>query len=137
MCITHVQPHRKAIIDNSDVTGGVHNSSSSLALILQHDFWGNPIEHSGSHKSFRPLTVLYFRALVRLFGLHATVFHAANLLLYGICCCLIYRLLSLLLFRDGRSSSAASSSAGPLVGTLFFAVHPVCTVDGVVYRGSR
>ena len=35
--------------------------SSSIFSIFTHDFWGTPISHVGSNKSYRPFTVLSFK----------------------------------------------------------------------------
>jgi hypothetical protein len=45
-----------AIVRNQDVLG-----TNGLAQILVNDFWGTPMSHAASHKSYRPLTVLTFR----------------------------------------------------------------------------
>ena len=48
---------RAAVLMNSDV-----RPETPLSLLLAHDFWGQPINTAGSHKSYRPLCVLSFRA---------------------------------------------------------------------------
>lgn len=45
-----------AITLNRDVLG-----TSSIINLLRNDFWGTPMSDIGSHKSYRPLTVLSFR----------------------------------------------------------------------------
>ena len=47
-----------AVVRNPDVCA----PSLPLAQLLAHDFWGMPLTSSRSHKSFRPLTTLSFRA---------------------------------------------------------------------------
>ncbi|TKR61255.1 hypothetical protein L596_028388 [Steinernema carpocapsae] len=100
----------QAIVSNADVLG-----SSSLFNVFQNDFWGSPISHPGSHRSYRPLTILSFR-LNYLFGqLNPFGFHLANVLLHAIVSCFVLEL-SKRFFerRDSRLFSA-----------LLFAVHPV------------
>ena len=45
-----------AICTNPDVLG-----RTSLAELFVNDFWGKPMAHPDSHKSYRPLTTLTFR----------------------------------------------------------------------------
>ena len=45
-----------AIVNNRDVIG---NNSHSLWF---HDYWGQNLSRSDSHKSYRPITTLTFRA---------------------------------------------------------------------------
>ena len=47
-----------AIVGNKDVNS---DTPTNITAILTHDFWGEEIRSSNSHKSFRPLTVLTFR----------------------------------------------------------------------------
>ena len=51
---------RLAIIDNADVQHG-----APLADVWVNDFWGKSLRKTDSHKSYRPLTVLSFRAHTR------------------------------------------------------------------------
>lgn len=46
----------RVIVENKDVLGG-----TSLWQLFGHDFWGDPMSHKLSHKSYRPLTILSFR----------------------------------------------------------------------------
>lgn len=48
-----------AIVTNADVQS---NGSTDFSAIWNHDFWGKDIKSEQSHKSFRPLTTLSFRA---------------------------------------------------------------------------
>ena len=69
-----------AIVQNQDVKG-----MAPLSQLLRNDFWGQPLASNGSHKSFRPLTVLSFRINYLLSGgLHATSFHVCNNILNAI-----------------------------------------------------
>lgn len=45
-----------AVTSNPDVTGG-----NSLYQVFLNDYWGKPLSHPLSHKSYRPLTILTFR----------------------------------------------------------------------------
>ena len=53
--------------------------------LLRHDFWGRPLAGITSNKSYRPLTVLTFRANFALHGLRVEGYHAANVLLHAAC----------------------------------------------------
>nr|CAI5852735.1 unnamed protein product [Callosobruchus analis] len=45
-----------AVAGNRDVAG-----DRPIAEILVNDFWGTPMAHADSHKSYRPLTTITFR----------------------------------------------------------------------------
>jgi hypothetical protein len=46
--------------------------------LLANDFWGTPLSHNGSHKSFRPLCTATFKLNHLLGGLQPLGFHAVN-----------------------------------------------------------
>lgn len=46
----------RAILKNQDL-----QPETPIGNIWYDDFWGTPLRHSGSHKSYRPLVVLTFR----------------------------------------------------------------------------
>ncbi|GIY52294.1 uncharacterized protein CDAR_172271 [Caerostris darwini] len=48
-----------AVVGNPDVVG-----RNPVAALFENDFWGRPMAHPASHKSYRPLTVLTFRDVV-------------------------------------------------------------------------
>jgi hypothetical protein len=52
-----------AVTGNVDVSGadGVGWIQALPRILLKHDFWGQDISKSDSHKSYRPLTTLSFR----------------------------------------------------------------------------
>ena len=49
-----------AILYNGDTSA---NNQESYFSIWKHDFWGNDISLNQSHKSYRPITVTYFRTI--------------------------------------------------------------------------
>ena len=57
LAVQFVWDDRAAVLMNSDV-----RPETPLSHLLVHDFWGQPINTAGSHKSYRPLCVLSFRA---------------------------------------------------------------------------
>lgn len=72
-CITSVCCSR-AVLRNPDVRG-----SQSPWLAFGHDFWGTPLRSAGSHGSYRPLSVLSFRANAYLAGgLRPHAFHLVS-----------------------------------------------------------
>ncbi|KAK3256871.1 hypothetical protein CYMTET_30492 [Cymbomonas tetramitiformis] len=112
-----------AVVTNDDVTG-----NAPLREIWRHDFWGKPISSPVSHKSYRPLTTLSFRANASWFGPEPFSFHAINVLLHGFVTGLFAlmagHICSLLPARhDGRQEA----EVGGLVAGLIFAVHPIHT----------
>lgn len=60
----------RAIVSNEDL-----RPSSSWMDLWSHDFWGTPLDHAGSHQSWRPLCVLSFRLNYFWSGTHAKVSH--------------------------------------------------------------
>ena len=74
---------RLAIIDNADVQHG-----APLADVWVNDFWGKSLRKTDSHKSYRPLTVLSFRAHTwwRQGPPEPAPFHAVNAALHAVAC---------------------------------------------------
>ncbi|XP_018017824.1 protein O-mannosyl-transferase TMTC1, partial [Hyalella azteca] len=100
-----------AITSNPDVTG-----ANPLYQVFLNDYWGKPLSHPLSHKSYRPLTILTFRLTHSLVGLSSAWFHLGNVALHALVCLVYTRLLTRLL-----SPQAALSPA------LLFATHPIHT----------
>ncbi|GMS87694.1 hypothetical protein PENTCL1PPCAC_9869, partial [Pristionchus entomophagus] len=115
-----VYDDHQAIVSNPDVI--------SPAFSLWNDFWGGPIGAKGSHKSWRPLTTLSFRANFLLHEFKPFGFHAVNVLLHVACSLLVLRLAE----RTVRGRTAR------LFAALAFALHPVhCeAVAGIVGRAD-
>jgi len=80
-----------------------------------HDYWGKPLNHSMSHKSYRPLVVLTFRAQYALHEQNPVPYHVVNVLLHA----LVSALVVPLAYEFFRAPSLA------LIAGLLFAVHPV------------
>lgn len=125
---------RAAVLSNPDVLG-----LRAFRDVLRHDFWGQPMEAPGSHKSFRPVTVLSLR-LDRAFFSFAqhwltkeinvsveAVHHLANLLIHTLCSALVAYIAAAL------GGQYVSYVAGSL-----FALHPVHTeaVCSIVSRAD-
>lgn len=115
-----------AVVRNQDVT----NSSTTLAEILRHDFWGTNLSDPTSHKSFRPLTTLMFQLEVRIFGLRADPMKFHNFALHVLVCWLLLSTLPRL-FPN-------TDTVVLFFATALFAVHPVHSeaVSGVVGRAE-
>ena len=118
----HTCTYSRAILNNQDLRPDV----TPLRQLLANDFWGTPLRHPGSHKSFRPVCVATFRLNYWLHGLRPAGYHAVN-----IACHSVNSLLFLLLLVKLTGSRQLAILAG-----LAFAVHPVHTeaVAGVVGR---
>ena len=101
---------------------------SSLTQLFYNDFWGTPLIHSGSHKSYRPLTVLTFRLNYNLGALHPFGYHFGNVLLHALVTAIFTHLAKALLRRQIPA----------MVAGLLFASHPIHTeaVAGVVGRAD-
>ena len=124
-----------AILDNKDVP-----ADTPLSTVFENDFWGVPMASPDSHLSYRPLTVLSFRA-DRIMGqwlqdaswfnmtrpgpgadtvLEPRVFHGSQISLYALACAGFVYAIDALCARQ-------LSGAQLYVAGLLFAVHPVHT----------
>ena len=112
-----------AVIRNEDVRGG-----NPMARVWVDDFWGTPMASNSSHKSYRPITVLSFRANHCIHGLDPTGYHVVNVLLHAIVSAVAAPFYARLL-GDERAAELAA---------LLFALHPVHTeaVASVVGRAE-
>ena len=113
----------RAIIKNPDV-----QAETSLHQLFKNDFWGTPLTHSGSHKSYRPLCVLTFRLNYLLGGLDPWGYHLVNVILHALVTALFTHT-ALELLQDDQAA---------LIAGLMFASHPIHTeaVAGVVGRAD-
>jgi hypothetical protein len=116
----------RAIKTNPDV-----QPSSPWINVLFNDFWGTPLTHSGSHKSYRPLCVLSFRFNFWTHELHPFGYHLINVLLHCVATAL-FTCLARSLFHP-RASGLPTAVAG-----FLFAAHPIHTeaVAGIVGRAD-
>uniref|UniRef100_A0A1D1ZTU4 DUF1736 domain-containing protein n=1 Tax=Auxenochlorella protothecoides TaxID=3075 RepID=A0A1D1ZTU4_AUXPR len=129
-----------AVVKNNDVTGG-----GPLSAVFIHDFWGQDLRSSTSHKSYRPVTTLFFRVLNILggewlpweteeddpgTGPDPRPFHAANAALHGVLTAQVYWLARQLTPSPLQGSPTVFAG----VAAALFAAHPIHTeaVAGVV-----
>jgi len=94
-----------------------------------NDFWGTPLHHSGSHKSYRPICVATFRLNHLLGELEPFGYHLVNVILHGIVSVLFYDLTKYI-FGDRILPR--------MVAAILFIVHPIHTeaVASVVGRAE-
>lgn len=104
---------RAAIVENKDLL-----PSSPWSSLLWHDFWGDPLTHQRSHKSYRPLSSATFKLNYHIHQLNAAGYHVVNILLYGIVCYLYVQLCEIV-FREKMWSTAFAG--------FLFAAHSVHT----------
>uniref|UniRef100_A0A0P6DC12 dolichyl-phosphate-mannose--protein mannosyltransferase n=1 Tax=Daphnia magna TaxID=35525 RepID=A0A0P6DC12_9CRUS len=115
----------RAIKTNPDV-----NPSTPWINLMFNDFWGTPLTHSGSHKSYRPLCVLSFRFNHWLHELQPAGYHLLNVLLH----CAATALFTLL----ARSLLPPRAGLATAIAGCLFAAHPIHTeaVAGIVGRAD-
>ncbi|XP_070539310.1 protein O-mannosyl-transferase TMTC4-like [Ptychodera flava] len=115
---------REALIHNRDL-----RPETPVTQLLAHDFWGYNISLNGSHKSYRPLTVLTLRwNYIMAGGLHPFGFHLINVVLHSVVCVLVLRTVSIVYAEIlGDCSNGFHSPRASLVTAILFAVHPVHT----------
>ena len=119
-----VSVRRRAVVSNADL-----RPSSPWSVLVSNDFWGTPLKHSGSHKSFRPVCTTSFR-LNYLFGeLDPFGYHLVNVLLHVV---------SSLLFLCVCVHVFGGKTGCILMATMLFSVHPIhCeAVAGIVGRAD-
>ncbi|CAG5119032.1 unnamed protein product [Candidula unifasciata] len=102
----------RAILKNPDLL-----PETPIWNLFYDDFWGTPLLHSGSHKSYRPLCVLTFRLNYMLGGLNPWGYHLGNVICHTITTALFTILARLLLV----------SHIGTFTAGLLFAAHPIHT----------
>ena len=116
--------------------GDVGDPSKPLGALWYNDFWGQDITSEHSHKSWRPLAVLFMRAC-RWVGTpeggptRPAAFHAANVVLHAAVSALTHAV-AVRVYSLWAAPAAAQAAA--TAAALLFAVHPVHTeaVTGVV-----
>jgi hypothetical protein len=120
----------RAIVQNDDLRSEAPLSN----LLFYNDYWGTPLSHSGSHKSYRPLTSLTFRAN---YGVSSRSFHLTNVLFHAIATYL-FVVYSRHVLPKGKSCVMGGKSASALISGMMFAVHPIHTeaVAGIVGRAE-
>ncbi|XP_037555691.1 protein O-mannosyl-transferase TMTC1-like [Dermacentor silvarum] len=119
-----------AVVGNPDVTGeNRRHAPSSPSSLWMNDFWGRPMADPRSHKSYRPLTVLSFRANYYANGRQVRGYHMVNVALH--CAC------SVLVAIVARCVMRIPALHACLAATLF-AAHPVHTeaVSSIVGRAE-
>ncbi|XP_044259420.1 protein O-mannosyl-transferase TMTC1-like [Tribolium madens] len=100
-----------------------------ISHAFKNDFWGTPMADLASHKSYRPLTILTFRANFLCFSLQPVWFHVTNVVLHAAACILFTRVcLKIAAFKPPFATLAG----------LLFAAHPIHTeaVTGIVGRAD-
>ena len=124
---------RAAIVGNKDVNG-----ERNISAAFWHDFWGAPMDSKASHKSYRPLTVLSFRANYAFSGTDASGYHFTNVCLHSLLSALIYLLAEHILSCCGRSMEDSEAQKSAFFAGILFAVHPVHAeaVGGLVGRAD-
>ena len=123
----------RAIKTNPDV-----NPSTPWTNVMFNDFWGTPLTHSGSHKSYRPLCVLSFRFNHWLHELQPGGYHLVNVLLHCTATALFTILARSLLQQQQQGKGGGGSGWATASAGVLFASHPVHTeaVAGIVGRAD-
>ena len=120
----------EAILSNDDIDP----SLSSWSDVFAHDFWGDPINSSTSHKSYRPLTILSFQLDFLIGGgkRNPFVYHVTNIILHSVVVVLFVLVTEEVQQMTFTLVEAAAGCSGsrkflPLAAGLLFASHPVHT----------
>jgi len=109
---------RLAIVDNADTD----STRTDWWNLLVHDFWGQNIESTSSHKSWRPVPTATYRLEHAWLGQHiAWAAHTTNV----VCHALATAALAAYLHYGERCRASVAVAAA-----MLFAVHPVHTEAG-------
>lgn len=103
--------HSRAILSNPDVQW-----STPVTSLMLNDFWGVRLTSAGSHKSYRPITVLSFRVNYYLHQLQPMGYHLANIVLHAITSGLFTQFAGQVFHGQVRPTLTAG---------LIFASHPI------------
>ncbi|XP_075210091.1 protein O-mannosyl-transferase TMTC4-like [Lycorma delicatula] len=112
----------EAIVNNKDV-----KLTTPIGELFYNDFWGTRMNHSQSHKSYRPITILSFRFNTWLNNgiLSPYQFRLLNILLHCIVCLLSKNVFELLM--GGNCCKAAN------LCDIIFSIHPIHTEAGICF----
>ncbi len=98
--------------------------TAGVRLAFTSDFWGEPPE-GWRHMHYRPLAMLAYSAIYRIFGLSPFAFHAAAILLHAAATIALYYLARALGYGDGVAAVAGA----------IFGVHPL-NVEAVAWMSG-
>lgn len=99
-------------MQNADILPG-----TPWTNLLFNDFWGTPLKHSGSHRSYRPLCIASFRLNYYLAGLNPWGYHLVNVLLHcGVSIMVV--IAANIIFKE---------NIAVFVAGVLFSVHPIHT----------
>lgn len=121
-----------AILRNKDVEG-----TNSFYNLWTNDFWGTSITSNTSHKSYRPLCVLFFRMEYYFFGFWPLPFRLTNVLMHGVVSVFVVSISKEIVFKHREKEQLPKEIISFLLGVLF-ALHPIHTevVAGIVGRAE-
>eukprot|EP00041_Stephanoeca_diplocostata_P033020 m.1077976 g.1077976 ORF g.1077976 m.1077976 type:complete len:676 (+) comp24252_c0_seq9:116-2143(+) len=123
-----------AVVGNKDAL-----ADTPIQAVFMHDFWGQNITLDSSHKSYRPITTLTFRANFAMHGMNPHAFHQTNVALYSVCCFVVVIVIFSKNFATHDSVPRQNCvSFGAVAASLWWTVHPIHTeaVASVVGRAE-
>ncbi|KAG8222708.1 hypothetical protein J437_LFUL002765, partial [Ladona fulva] len=109
----------RAILTNRDVL-----STTPLHRLFSNDFWGTPLTHSGSHKSYRPIAVLSFRLNHMISGFKPAPYHLVNVVLHALTTALFVRTCRVLLSTPVSKRTATFLPTKPSLFSRFRSALP-------------
>lgn len=106
---------RRAILTNPDLL-----PKTPWTQILENDYWGTPLSDSGSHGSYRPLSVFTLRLNYLMGGYVPWGYHLVNIILHCSATYLLIKIAKNVLPKSKRK-------VGSIVTGTLFACHPIHT----------
>ncbi len=118
-------------LKNKDVQAGY----SGIGSILHHSFIYGFTGHND--QSYRPVVLIVFAIEKQLFGNNPHTGHFINILLFGLACVLLYKLMVTLFEKYSLPTFSILNSqfSIPLVVALLFAAHPIHTESVANIKG--
>ena len=95
---------RAAILNNHDVVNK-NKTYENVFNFLYHDFWGQNITYSDSHKSYRPITTFTYIIDNYFYGQNAAGYHLSNVVIFTLSCLAMLNLASLWIKPEGKLKS--------------------------------
>jgi len=137
---TWLDDDHMAILGNDAVVkcDSIVDLFDTWSSIVDNDFWGVPLAHNQSHKSWRPVTTFSFRVGWCLHGSFLPGFHIVNTLLHVIATLLFQFLCESLVFHKAVVSSRKLRRSLAWTAAMLFGIHPlhVECVSNIVGRAE-
>eukprot|EP00940_MAST-03C_sp_MAST-3C-sp2_P003152 g3152.t1 len=108
------------LMSTPDVLG-----TNPVTDLWYHDFWGMPLTHTDSHKSHRPLTVLFLRFVHSVTGMSTYGFRLAGVALHACASLAVFSVALRTCSSSSDNDAVVDKYARAMWAAALFASHPV------------